>query len=152
MPIPLKRHTALQQLSREHHQGLLLCFKLREGFKKDVAPQRMQTYCRWFYDTHLQQHFKVEEQHVFPLLGAENELVIKAVAQHEQLHQLFTKDTAHLANLKLIEAELQNHIRFEERELFEMIQQAATEAELQKISKKLDEQPFQENTEDQFWL
>ena len=152
MPKPLKRYTALQPLSREHHQGLLLCFKLREGFKKDVAPQRMQTYCRWFYDTYLQQHFKVEEEHVFSVLGAENELVKKAVAQHEQLHQLFTKDTAHLANLELIETELQNHIRFEERELFELIQQEATEAELQKISERLDEQPFRENTDDQFWL
>ncbi|WP_241739476.1 hypothetical protein [Aestuariibaculum marinum] len=31
---PLKRHKALQPLSREHHYGLLLTWKIRTGFKK----------------------------------------------------------------------------------------------------------------------
>ncbi|WP_332006933.1 hypothetical protein [Gaetbulibacter sp. NE] len=72
---PLKRHTALQPLSREHHHGLLLSWKLREGFKKNIDINRMKTYTDWFYSTHLIPHFDMEEKHIFPLLGNENDLV-----------------------------------------------------------------------------
>ena len=36
-PKPQKRHKALQPLSREHHHGLLLSWKIRTGFSKDIA-------------------------------------------------------------------------------------------------------------------
>ena len=36
---PQKRHKALQPLSREHHHGLLLSWKIRSGFnKKGIIP------------------------------------------------------------------------------------------------------------------
>ena len=33
---PIKRHKAIQPLSREHHQGLLLCWKIGKGFEKGI--------------------------------------------------------------------------------------------------------------------
>jgi len=50
---PLKRYKALQPLSKEHHHGLLLSWKLRMGFKKNIEIERMKTYADWFYQTHL---------------------------------------------------------------------------------------------------
>lgn len=41
MSQPIKRHPSLQPLSREHHYGLLLSWKIREGFKREVPPERI---------------------------------------------------------------------------------------------------------------
>ena len=46
---PLKRHKALQPLSRDHHHGLLLSWKIRSGFKKNIDVERIKVYADWFY-------------------------------------------------------------------------------------------------------
>ena len=38
---PIKRHKALQPLSRDHHHGLLLSWKIRAGFSKNIEPNRI---------------------------------------------------------------------------------------------------------------
>lgn len=37
----IKRTKALQPLSRDHHHGLLLCWKIRQGIKLNVEPERI---------------------------------------------------------------------------------------------------------------
>lgn len=44
MPKPIKRHTALKPLSREHHHGLLLSWKIREGLKRNIEIPRIKKY------------------------------------------------------------------------------------------------------------
>jgi len=39
--VPIKRSIALQPLSREHHHGLLLCWKIRTGLKKGIDIDRI---------------------------------------------------------------------------------------------------------------
>ncbi|HNQ26695.1 MAG TPA: hemerythrin domain-containing protein [Aquaticitalea sp.] len=149
---PLKRHKALQPLSRDHHHGLLLSWKLRAGFKKNIAIERMKTYADWFYDTHLEPHFEIEETHIFSLLDEDNELVKRALAEHRRLRRLF-KDKEHIdKSLALIEEELEQHIRFEERILFPEIQKEATEEQLQQIEKvHHPDEKFIDNLKDEFW-
>ena len=125
---PQKRHKALQPLSREHHHGLLLSWKIRAGFSKDIDPKRIRTYANWFYENHLIPHFELEEIHIFSILEAENELVKRALAEHRRLKRLFTDKDDDLKRLSKIEEELEQHIRFEERILFPEIQKVATEA------------------------
>ena len=60
---PIKRHKAIQPLSREHHQGLLLSWKIRTGLSKGVSTDRIKTYADWFYKTYLIPHFEEEEKH-----------------------------------------------------------------------------------------
>ena len=72
---PLKRAPELQPLSHDHHHGLQLCWKIRTGFSKQIEPDRIKKYSDWFYKTHLKPHFELEEKYVFPILGAENDLV-----------------------------------------------------------------------------
>lgn len=115
---PIKRNEALQPVSREHHQGLLLCWKIRQGLKKNIAPNRMKVYADWFYKEHLLPHFEIEEKYLFPVLGNEHELIIKATAQHRRLTRLFTDQQQLAKSLSFIEEELETHIRFEERVLF----------------------------------
>ncbi|MDO7171093.1 hemerythrin domain-containing protein [Mariniflexile sp. AS56] len=147
---PLKRHKALQPLSREHHHGLLLSWKIRAGFSKNIEPERIKKYADWFFKTHLIPHFELEERYVFSVLEPDNELVKKALAEHRLLERLFANDDLPLALSKIEEA-LVKHIRFEERVLFPEIQQVATEVELLAIEKIHQESGFVDNLDDEFW-
>ncbi|MFV0539661.1 MAG: hemerythrin domain-containing protein [Aestuariibaculum sp.] len=148
---PLKRHKALQPLSRDHHHGLLLAWKIRAGFKKEIEPKRIKIYADWFFKTHLLEHFDIEEQYVFPVLGDDNELVKKALSQHRRIKRLFSETGDIGVALNKVEEELDNHIRFEERILFPEIQMAATETQLELIEKIHQPEKFEDNLDDEFW-
>lgn len=149
---PLKRHKSIQPLSREHHHTLLLCWKIRKGFSKGVAPERMKRYSDWFFEHHVLPHFKIEETYLFPVLGKEHEMVKKALAEHRRLERLFREEKDIEKSLSLIEEEMEKHVRYEERELFKEIQAQATEEQLAIVEENHKEEKFQDNTEDEFWL
>jgi len=148
---PIKRHEAIQPLSREHHQGLLLCWKIRKGFEKEVAPKRMKNYTDWFWENQLQEHFKIEEKYVFPILGTKNLLVQQALEEHEHLAALFRQDTEIPFALEMIKNDLEGHIRFEERLLFNKIQEEASVEELQHIQQHHEKEISCGVWEDEFW-
>ncbi|SFN73523.1 hypothetical protein SAMN04487989_103103 [Bizionia echini] len=148
---PLKRHKALQPLSREHHHGLLLSWKIRSGFSKNVSADRIKSYADWFFENHLIPHFELEETEIFTILDSDNELVKKALADHRRLKRLFTKEPNLEKSLNKIEEELEKHIRFEERILFPEIQKVASEAQLQYIEKIHQPESFKDNITDEFW-
>ena len=148
---PIKRSEFLKPLSREHHHGLLFCWKIRAGIKKDVEVSRIKEYADWFYKNYLIPHFEVEEKYVFPILGNENGLIEKAVSEHRSLQRLFESTTEFQKNLNLIEEELEIHIRFEERILFGEIQKFATAEQLQTIQLNHSDEKFVDNMTDPFW-
>lgn len=150
-PKPQKRHKALQPLSREHHHGLLLSWKIRAGFSKNIDPKRMKLYADWFFKTHLIQHFEMEETHIFSILSDENALVKQALADHRRLKRLFTETEDDAKALSKIEEELDQHIRFEERVLFPEIQKVATEAQMRHIEKIHQPETFEDKLDDEFW-
>jgi iron-sulfur cluster repair protein YtfE (RIC family) len=151
-PKPLKRHKALQPLSREHHHGLLLSWKIRTGFSKNIEIERIKTYADWFFNNELIPHFELEEAHIFPILKADNELVKRALAEHRRLKRLFNDEKDIERSLHKIEEELEQHIRFEERILFPEIQKTATEAQLARIEEIHHEEGFVDNVNDEFWI
>ncbi len=147
----IKRHESLQSFSREHHQGLVLCRKIEKGLDKNIPPLRIKAYADWFYQNHLVPHFTLEEKFVFPVLGNTHTLVIQALNEHQELHTLF-HESDNLKNvLKKILEKLKNHIRFEERILFNAIQEVASKEELQTILQKHKETDFCDNLTDEFW-
>lgn len=149
---PLKRHKAIIPLSREHHHTLLLCWKIRKGFSKDVSPERMKGYSDWFFENHVLPHFKIEETYLFPILGNDDEMVRRALAEHRRLERLFREKKELVKALNHIEEELEKHVRFEERELFMKIQEVATPEQLALVEEHHGpEEKFQDNTEDEFW-
>ncbi len=148
---PMKRHKALQPLSREHHHGLLLSWKIRAGFSKNIEPKRIKTYADWFFKNHLISHFEMEEQHIFTILEADNDLVKRALADHRRLKRLFAEDEDIAAALSNIEETLDAHIRFEERILFPEIQKVATQAQLEHLEKIHNADDFVDNVVDEFW-
>lgn len=148
---PIKRSEFLKPLSREHHHGLLFCWKIRAGIKKNVEVSRIKKYADWFYQNYLVPHFEVEEKHVFPILGNKNELIKKAILEHGRLKQLFESTTEFQKNIGFIEEELEAHIRFEERILFGEIQKNATAEQLQSIEVNHSDEKFVDNLSDPFW-
>jgi len=147
---PLKRSKHLKSISHDHHHALLLCWKVREGFKRNISTTRIKRYADWFWQTHLAAHFDVEEKYIFPILGNEHELVKRALTEHRRLKRLFEQETEVWRSLSLIEEELDSHIRFEERILFNEIQRAATEPQLAVISAH-HRDTLHEDWDDDFW-
>lgn len=148
---PIKRHISLQPLSREHHQGLLLCMKIRKGLAKKVALDRISNYVQWFYEEYLEEHFRAEESSVFPILGNHHELIKRALAEHRRLIRLIENRENLERSLHAFEEELEKHIRFEERVLFNEIQSIATPEQLKVLEKVLSEGTICDNWSDQFW-
>lgn len=148
---PLKRDVALIPFSREHHHSLLLGWKIRKGMANGTSVERMKKYTDWFYKHHVSPHFEDEEKYIFPILGEDHEFIKKALSEHRRLTRLFNEETDIEKSLHHIEEELERHIRFEERELFTLIQEKATPEELNKIAELHDELTFEENTSDIFW-
>jgi hemerythrin superfamily protein len=152
---PLERHPLLRPVSREHHDGLLLCWKLRQGLAKGVGPKRMQEYCTRFYHDHLLPHFAVEEEAVFPILGMNNHLVRRAMKEHKELSEMFLAQEQDAFSLSNIEKLLMAHIRFEERVLFQAVQEVATEEQLahvEKVHGGLKSENAAPVAEDAFWV
>ena len=148
---PIKRAEYLKALSREHHHGLLLCWKIKTGFLKTVSTTRIKAYTDWFFINYLLPHFKMEEKYIFPILGNENILIKQAIEEHKKLSDLFSNTTQIETSLKQIQEELEKHIRFEERILFNEIQNAATPEKLKAINHLHLNEKFIDNTTDAFW-
>lgn len=149
---PLKRAIELQPLSHDHHHGLQLCWKIRTGFSKKIELERIKNYADWFFTTHLEPHFILEEKYIFTVLDSSNELVKQALTDHRRLKRLFSQTTDLEKALGRIEEELEKHIRFEERILFPEIQNEATSEQLTKISEIHTHEAFQEKEDDVFWI
>ena len=154
---PIKRRKELVSLSREHHDGLLLCWKINDGLEKNISTQRIGAYALYFFDNHLARHFNEEEQYIFPLLDANNIDRKEAELHHKLLREIADnfKNTDQIVWLSLQHfAEiLEKHIRFEERVLFPLIEKEATPEALQSAATKLAMQPkCNIEWEDQFWI
>ncbi|WP_127844638.1 hemerythrin domain-containing protein [Psychroflexus aestuariivivens] len=148
---PLKRHKALQNLSREHHDGLVFALRLQKGVAKKAKLQEMEDYAEWFWKNYLISHFKMEEQHLFPKLGEAHELVEEAKEQHRKLKYFFEIQSKDYADFKNIYEMLQTHIRLEERELFNLIQERLNEKQLLEFQNIHDSQQTCETWPNPFW-
>jgi len=149
---PISRHEALRPLSREHHFGLQLCWKIRRGFQKNIPVQRIKTYCDWFYSKYLVPHFEIEEKFLFPIMGEGDALVAKAVSDHRQIVGLIQQKDNLESVLRVLEKTLDQHIRFEERVLFNEIQKVANADQLQLMREVHTHELQEEKYDDEFWL
>lgn len=131
---PIKRATELQYLSHQHHQVLIVCWKIRAGLAKPGAIESLQKFVIHFYKNYLQPHFHIEETHLYPSLGNHHPLIQQALAEHRQLQQILDNLSQAPEQYTLLEHLLTQHIRFEERVLFNEIQQHATPEQLQAIA------------------
>ncbi len=146
---PIKRSNTFVALSREHHHSLLLSWKIKEGLSKNVAPDRIYKYLQWFTETHLLKQFELEEKYIFPLLSEVHRN--KALEQHQQLKRLLSANPKNEQTLTTFHNLLTEHIRWEERELFDEAQKNQRIKELEGIEVLNKKVEFIDNESDIFW-
>lgn len=132
---PLKRHKALQNLSREHHNMLVFALRLQKGVTKKALIEEMLEYIEWFWTTYIKEHLQLEEEGLFPLFGLNQELVKKAMHDHKEIKQLVHLEPKSYGSITAFYKKLQTHIRFEERELFMLIQKELSVKDLKTFEK-----------------
>lgn len=110
----MKRDPRLHGLTSDHHQGLVLARRIARG-SLDAAAVRQR------FETELEPHFLAEEELLLPALAAAGEpaLVARTERDHAALRaHLAAAQRGEPGRLAAFAALLEEHIRFEERELF----------------------------------
>ena len=143
-----KRHPSLVPLSREHHHGLLLAFRLKHGLPKTRqphdSPQEQAADTVQFFGKSLTLHFAAEADILFPAIRAmqpqASALLDRLIQEHATMRELVAHiDRQDPAGPQLTEllasfgTLLERHIRCEERELFPMYEAHVSEAEAARI-------------------
>lgn len=153
----MKRHESIVTLSKDHHFGLLFCWKIRQGVKRQVPPDRILPYIEYFWSNHLQPHFEAEE--TLPFAAVQDDLVDRAIADHKHIEQLVKTITSVepvvLAQLNTLADALDSHIRFEERVLFPHLEKALSSEKLAWLGAQLQQIHSineKDNYPDEFWM
>jgi len=153
---PIKRSEYIIALSRDHHAGLLFCWKIKEGLRKNAPLDKILKYINFFWEGHLKEHFREEEELLFDRLN--DELSRQGKSEHlmieEQVHQLNGQEQQTAAMYLAFAETLTKHIRFEERTLFPHLEAALPPAVLKQAGDFLSaEHPatFTDNYPDEFW-
>lgn len=123
----MKRHQALQDLSREHHTALQLALKAKRAAVSgdQTLIETTAAVCLAAYAAELDPHFVVEETVLLPLLigAGEDTLVAQVERDHRALRELCRQLQQPDATTLLRFAEcLTAHVRFEERALFGVVE------------------------------
>lgn len=148
----IKRDQGLEPVSEEHYAFLFFGWKISEGLRNNVDTNRLKAYADWFKENYIEPHFEIETKYVFPILGLKNVRVKKALANHRRLLRLFNETEDIYRALNRIEEEIGRYIRFEERVLYNEIQKAASDQQLEEIEKQHQKMNFtEEEWDDQFW-
>ncbi|HEY1024745.1 MAG TPA: hemerythrin domain-containing protein [Sphingobacteriaceae bacterium] len=152
---PIKRNENILILSREHHFGLLFCWKIRQGIKKETDAERIRKYVSFFWNEHLKKHFREEEERLFTKV--DDAACQKGLEQHRQLRLLFDSIESGDVNydrLTRLADDMDAHIRFEERELFPHLENILNADELERIGTALKHShavEFLDEYPDEFW-
>ena len=136
----MKRAPALQELSPDHLKALLIAKRLREADDLVAAGEAFARF--WSTERH---HFRLEEEILLPHWAAHAEIDHAAVVRVLEDHLALRRDALRLAEHRLslselrdLGARLHDHVRFEERQLFVMIEQALDAAGLEQLAGALD--------------
>lgn len=128
----LKRHESLQELSRHHMEALHLALKLRRAGtdKSSLTPEETQQEVKEFWEPNGQEHFREEEEILLPTFAQYAEIdrpeIIDMLMEHVKIraliNQVIEMDEIYLGIMHELGELLNEHVRKEERVIFEMIQ------------------------------
>src|SRR5687768_7027936 len=85
---PIKRSKQLAPLSREHHDGLLFAWKLRQGLANKTPIETLRKYCYWYWKYHINQHFHQEEDILLKFIPRDNKMAIQLKEEHNDIREL----------------------------------------------------------------
>jgi hemerythrin-like domain-containing protein len=132
----VKRSDALQSLSRDHHQALRVAQQLRRADDVDRATKAFLD----FWASEGQRHFQVEEEVLLPRWAAlgdlDHDAAMRLLREHLCIRAgaLKLQQSQSLDRLKELGEQLAAHVRFEERELFPLLESDLSEEQLQALA------------------
>ena len=138
----MRRHPTLVLLSREHHHELAQARRLLRAAGAGPEPRLAvaSAYVDAFFAETVE-HFRREEEVLFPLYvrhAGSTPVLERIVREHRELHGLVRALRAEVAAgaippeaLRRLGGLLHDHVRVEERELFEEIERIVPAAELE---------------------
>jgi hypothetical protein len=132
----MRRSEALRSLSRDHHQALSIGRDLRCADDPERAAAKFLEF--WARQGAL--HFRIEEEVLLPtwqLLGTVHaEAAARLAREHLQLRSaaLALAEAPSLAAVRQLGEDLVAHVRFEERELFPLIEADLGPVELNRLA------------------
>ena len=139
------RDPSLRPLSRQHQHALALCVRIeRTSRTGKLDLEAWQAELQQIFELEIQQHFAAEEREIFPAaarFSSLEALVKELIAEHGVLRNLFTQAGARRLDgegIRRLAMLLEAHIRREERQLFEGMQQMMGAEELAAIGKAVD--------------
>jgi len=133
----VKRSEALQSLSRDHHQTLVVAQQLRRARNAGEATATFLDFWRKCG----QRHFRIEEEVLLPqwaLLGTVDEAAAARLARDLEIRSAamaIEADVPDLEQLRTLGAQLAVHVRFEERVLFERIEKDLDADHLERLAR-----------------
>jgi iron-sulfur cluster repair protein YtfE (RIC family) len=140
----MRRSAALASLSRDHHEALVLAQKLRRATPATVTTSRESFLAYW--QAHGQNHFRLEEEILFPAYAAHGDphhaLIARALCDHVAIRHhaqaLGGANEPTLDALHELGHQLAAHVRLEERQVFPLIEQAVPSDELAVLARALE--------------
>lgn len=151
---PIKRSMQLTPLSKDHHDGLLFAWKIKKGLKNGTDTRLIAEYVQWFWTNHLAEHFREEEQILAPHLPADNDLLLQMLEEHQEIEAMvhINENIPDATLLEGLAQAIDDHIRFEERQLFPYAEKVVSEEELNTIYGQLPKQKVEcAKWEREFW-
>jgi DUF438 domain-containing protein len=142
----VKRHEALEQLSRDHHQALFQAMRLKRAGEEDAGEVLGDFLDFWFGVGHL--HFRAEEEVLLPAYSAYGDAsrqeVVRVLVDHVEIrreaHELGAmKEEPPPERLHALGERLDAHVRHEERVLLPLIEEALPDDELARVARGVDE-------------
>ena len=139
----MKRDIALQPLSHQHHNTLMGCLLIRKGIENKADKKVLKDFTLNWWQKDLQKHMEAEEKILLPYLSQHqfNKSYIKVIYHdHETLRvlgeRLKINDDDY--ELYIIYTDLvEQHIRFEERIVFQKIQEDFSREQLSQLEQKM---------------
>ncbi len=141
----MRRDKSLIPLSHQHQRALALCVRIDRAQPIPVADlDAWQLEIEQHFEQEIKVHFSAEEQALFPAARQFPKLiplVEELIADHAALHESFSQAKARSMSKETLPAfarHLSTHIRREERQLFEQLQQLMSPEELTKLGVQLE--------------
>jgi hemerythrin-like domain-containing protein len=137
----MKRAPELEHLSHDHHHALDIARRLRRAGADDLEDVRARLNEYW--ETRGAEHFAIEERAFTPALCDEDPrwegALSRMLREHEEIragHAFERVEDAHrLGEL------MHDHVRFEEREMFPIIEETLAPAELARLAAEVGGSP-----------
>lgn len=139
------RNKSLIPLSHQHQRALALCVRVERAQPiRNSDLEAWQNEIHQLFDQEIKFHFSAEEQILFPCAQNYPELiplVTELIADHATLCESFSQASARRMSAESLPAfaqQLSAHIRKEERQLFERLQQLITKEEMENLGVDLE--------------